>query len=50
MCVEEAFPYSIDPFLGRFSRALDGFVEQRLFDFNMRRGKRLEARHKRIRR
>ena len=48
--VREAFPMTIDPFLGRFSRALEGFVEQRLFDFNMRRGKRLEARQKRKRR
>ena len=50
MCVEEVFPYSIDPFLGRFSRTMEKFVEDRTDNFHMRRGKRLEARQKRKRR
>ena len=46
MCVEEVFPYSIDPFLGRFSRTMERVVQDRINDFHQRRGKRLEGRYR----
>ena len=47
LIVEEIFPKFIDPYLGKFSRTMETYVENRMEDFNTRRHARLEARHKR---